>query len=86
MSESDTPLLQKSTVLTSEVLYVLLDPVEGGDLVQDAQVAGDAARAAAVHIEEAWNNTIKSWEHKHGSKLQIFLNAYWADTTNNDKV
>ena len=80
MSESDTPLLQKSTVLTSEVLDVLLDPVEGGDLVQDAQVAGDAARAAAVHIEEAWNNTIKSWEHKHGSKLQIFLNAYWADT------
>ena len=51
--ELDTPLLQKSTVLTSEVLYVLLDPVEGGDLVQDAQVAGDAARAAAVHIEEA---------------------------------
>ena len=51
--ESETPLLQKSTALTSEVLYVLLDPVERGDLVQDAQVAGDAARAAAVHVEEA---------------------------------
>ena len=51
--ESETPLLQKSTVLTSEVLNVLLDPVERGDLVQDAQVAGDAAGAAAVHVEEA---------------------------------
>ena len=82
MSESDTPLLQKSTVLTSEVLYVLLDPVEGGDLVQDAQVAGDAARAAAVHIEEAWNNTIKSWEHKHGvQNFRYFsMHIYWADT------
>ena len=52
-TESETPLFQKSTVLTSKVLNVLLYPVERGDLVQDAQVAGDAARAAAVHIEEA---------------------------------
>ena len=51
--ESEAPLLQKSTVLTSKVLNVLLDPVQRGDLVQDAQVAGDAARAAAVHVEEA---------------------------------
>ena len=52
-TESETPLFQKSTVLTSKVLNVLLYPVERGDLVQDAQVAGDAARAAAVHVEEA---------------------------------
>ena len=40
--------------IAAKVAHALLDPVQGRDLVQDAEVGRAAAAVAAVGVQETW--------------------------------